>query len=150
MANIHLHELHWWNTSGEYFWAQRMGPRHGKSRTISPTWNSKQPVLHGCFNWMMNQIFTWEMVGNCQTSIKNWLFRVPGISHGYLWVMKIISKNPKVEHNKYQQGTRTLRVHPSLSLESSNIPPPFKQKMANYVISYFSYLKIMAYVHYVH
>ena len=43
------------------------------------TWNSKQPVFDGCFNWMMNQIFTWEMVGNHQTSIYKWLFRVPGI-----------------------------------------------------------------------
>ena len=31
-------------------------------------------VSIGWFN-----IFTWEMVGNHQTSIKNWLFRVPGI-----------------------------------------------------------------------
>ncbi len=37
-----------------------------------------QRFINGCFNWMMNQIFTWEMVGNHQTSIKNWLFRVPG------------------------------------------------------------------------
>ena len=22
----------------------------------------KQPFFNGCFNWMMNQIFTWEMV----------------------------------------------------------------------------------------
>ena len=27
------------------------------------------------------QIFTWKMVGNHQTSIKNWLFGVPGISY---------------------------------------------------------------------
>ena len=27
---------------------------------------------------MMNQTFTWEMVGNHQTSILNWLFGVPG------------------------------------------------------------------------
>ena len=55
-----------------------MGPRHGKSRTISP------------------------------------------ISHGYLWVMKIIPKNPKVEHQlNISKGTRTLRVHPSLSLENT-------------------------------
>ena len=23
-----------------------------------PTWNPKQPLIKGCFNWMMNQIFT--------------------------------------------------------------------------------------------
>ena len=22
------------------------------------------PFINGCFNWMMNKIFTWEMVGN--------------------------------------------------------------------------------------
>ena len=25
------------------------------------TWNPKRLFLTGCFNWMMNQIFTWEM-----------------------------------------------------------------------------------------
>jgi len=28
---------------------------------ILRTWNPKQLFLTGCFNWMMNQIFTWEM-----------------------------------------------------------------------------------------
>ena len=26
-------------------------------------WNLKQPLIHGSFRWMMNQIFTWGMVG---------------------------------------------------------------------------------------
>ena len=32
------------------------------------------------YQWMMNPIFTKEMVGNHQTSIYKWLFGVPGIS----------------------------------------------------------------------
>ena len=36
-------------------------------------------------NWMMNQIFTWEMVGNRQTSIYKWLFGVPGNSKLVVW-----------------------------------------------------------------
>ena len=47
------------------------------SRMIN-TWNPKQPLINGCFNWMMNPIFTLEMVGNHQTSTLNWLFGVPG------------------------------------------------------------------------
>ena len=29
---------------------------------ILNSWNLKQQFFIGCFNWMMNQIFTWEMV----------------------------------------------------------------------------------------
>ena len=36
----------------------------------------------------MIQIFTWEMLGNHQTSIKNWLFRVPGIYYQRFQVPK--------------------------------------------------------------
>ena len=25
------------------------------------TWNPNEPIINSCFNWMMNQIFTWEM-----------------------------------------------------------------------------------------
>ncbi len=51
-------------------------------RTTQPdiiyTWNSKQPVRYGCFNWMIKNLY---MGNGCLTKhpFKNWLFAVPGV-----------------------------------------------------------------------
>ena len=63
-----------WFGFARFFWIKSFSNHPG-------TWN-----IHLCLmvvgSWMMNQIFTWKkMVGNHQTSIKQWLFRVPG--HDY-------------------------------------------------------------------
>ena len=39
-------------------------------------------LFNGCFNWMLNQIFTSKIVGNHQTSTLNWLFGVPCLYQG--------------------------------------------------------------------
>ena len=36
------------------------------------------PIINWYFNWMLNLFFTWEMIGNNQTSMENSLFGVPG------------------------------------------------------------------------
>ena len=43
-----------------------LGCTHFKQPGTTP----KEPVLDGCFNWMMNQIFAWEVVGNHQPPFK--------------------------------------------------------------------------------
>ena len=43
------------------------------------SWNSKQPVLNGCFNWMMNQTFTNRKWVFHQTTIVKWMWVFPKI-----------------------------------------------------------------------
>ena len=52
------------------------------------TWNSKanQFFFHGCFSWMMNQIFINKNGWNSPLpSIKKWFFKVPGIYLPYIY-----------------------------------------------------------------
>ena len=54
---------------------------------ISP-WNLKQPFINGGFNWMMNQIFTWKMVGHhhFHPFKTGWLWSSRTYSYSYfLW-----------------------------------------------------------------
>ncbi len=64
------------------------------------TWNSKQPFINGCFNWMIPNLY----IGNCCFTkhpfiIYNWLFGVPGmyISYIHTFLGKPFATNPGLD-----------------------------------------------------
>ena len=63
------------------------------------TWNSKEPVLYGCFNWMIQNLYMengWKKTKH--PFKKNWLFRVCICSHWKMFFLDVllfeISINP--------------------------------------------------------
>ena len=79
----------------------------------------------------MNNIFTWEMVVNLQTSVENCLFRVPGmITKGkFCNLSHEFASNfchMKAKHMQHQPPTATPPTHKKS--ESGSAPPCFKEK----------------------
>ena len=50
------------------------------TQIATTTWYPKEPLFNGCFNWMMNQTFTWELVVSPYPCKKpGWWLRIPTV-----------------------------------------------------------------------
>ena len=52
----------------------------GDSARLLTAWNPKQPLINGCFNWMIPNLYIGNGWKSPFPSTLNWLFGVPGVS----------------------------------------------------------------------